>query len=460
MALVLLAVMWLYPRATYEDRVVPIGDTLDYQIIAVNLARLNIFPSDAILLPDSAYHFDTRLAADAERINERKQHTGPGYNFVRNPLYTLFCGAVYKVSGVHISWLYSIQFLILIIALSLLPVAGAAVADQRGVWVGSLAALVIFLLSRSFATEVQTQALVLPYTIGLWWLLSVNLRSTDVFSIVVMGIYLGIGLLLKNFFIPVAFLATAYYLYRHQRLRSLFLVAAILITIAPWTIYANRLTGPSDRFFWLTTQGEDVLLASNNDAATDGDWHPEGVTLTAQYQQLSGTGEPIALQVFTYCVSHPAHSIAMLSEKVHLGLLTRWPPVLFILLLWTCAFLVALAHRMRPAIAVLVALIAAVALACYLMHRGTFYAFQQRADHLLRITGLPLLLLVSSVPLSIWLSRHALLRLSPATCIVLVSFILLNMIFYGSPRIVGMIDFLWMFYAGMLMYSIGDLLAE
>ncbi len=458
MALVLLAVMWLYPRASYEDRVVPIGDTLDYQIIAVNFARLNVFPSDAILLPDSAYHFDTRLAADAQRINERKQYTGPGYNFVRNPLYTLFCGAVYKVFGVHISWLYSIQFLILIIALSLLPVAGAAVAGQRGVWAGSLAALVIFLLSRSFATEVQTQALVLPYTIGLWWLLSVRLSRADIFSMLVLGVYLGIGLLLKNFFIPVAFIATAYYLYRHQRLRSLLLVAAILITIAPWTIYANRLIGPSDRFFWLTTQGEDVLLASNNDAATDGDWHPEGVALTEHYRQLSGA--PIALQVFTYCVSHPAHSIAMLSEKVRLGLLTRWPPVLFILLLSTCAFLVALPLRMRSAVAVIVALTIVVALAYYLMDRSVFYTFQQRTDHLLRITGLPLVLLVSSVPLIIWLSRHALLILSPATCIVLVSFILLNMIFYGSPRIVGMIDFLWMFYAGMLSYSIRDLLAE
>lgn len=459
-SLLLLAFMWLYLHPAFQDRVVPIGDTLDYQIIAVNFAQCNEFPCSNMLLPDTSYHFDTRTALDAQRVKERKLQTGPGYNFVRNPLYTLFCGAVYKACGVNVRSLYTIQFFVLILSLSLLPVAGWRVAGQRGIWAGGMAALVIFFLDKYFAAEIQTQALVLPYTIGLWWLMASRLQRKDIASIIFMAVYIGAGLLLKNFFIPVAWLISFYYLWRHQRWQSWLLPLMILVTIVPWSIYANQLTAQGADAFLLTTQGDDVLLASNNDAATDGDWHPEGPARTAYYRQPDIARLSPAMQVAGYMTMHPVQAVTMLSEKVRRGLLTRWPPVLFIVLLWTTALVAALPSGWRFMWVVVTSLIATAVIVFYGVDRSSFYTFQRQADTLLYITRLPLVMLVATAILCIRLSNRALLTMPSATWTLVVSFILLNMVFYGSPRIIGMIDFLWMFYAVMLAYRIRDLLAE
>jgi len=87
-----------------------------------------------------------------------------------------------------------------------------------------------------------------------------------------MGIVLGIGLLLKNYFIPLALFVAlssiwqAYVRRQGGKRNTTALIAGMILAIMPWAIYVNSRPEEKrlDRSFTLiTSQGSDVMLASN-----------------------------------------------------------------------------------------------------------------------------------------------------------------------------------------------------
>lgn len=458
--ILLCAFMLLYPHPRFEDRVALIGDTYDYQTIAVNLAEKKVFPVSGMLLPDSAYHF--RLVQDypgaytAERL---RVEASPCTTYYRNPLYPVFCALVYKASGVRPALLFQLQLVLLILALCTIPFVGTMLAGRRGFFAGAISSVMIFFLTRQYAWEVQTQALVLPYTIGLWWILVRYLRRYDLRSAIIIGLYLAVGLLLKNFFIPVVLVVCCYRLIQSRNPRSLLLPLIIVMAILPYTLYINHQRSSSQSFVWITDQGSDVLIASNNDQAKDGDWHPEGVNLTAFYQQSDIKTKPISKQVIMYICEHPTKSLINMSEKIRLGLLSRWPPVLFLIMLVGVSIASWFKDRWRWLAVIAMFVLMLILGVLYFYRRDTFYDAQRAVNSFITGSGLLLLLFPICYLLlrrlqSYTVGRHA------ASWILVVSFLSLNMIFYGSDRIVGMIDFLWMFYAVLFGFDLIDGVTE
>jgi hypothetical protein len=269
-------------------------------------------------------------------------------------------------------------------------------------------------------------------------------------STVILGVYLGIGLLLKNFFIPVVIIACCYRLWHGKQLRTLLLPLVLVACILPYTFYMHQHRLTDQPFILLTDQGSDILMASNNDKTVDGDWHPEGIKSTPHYQRPDVMLKAPWQQVVMYIYGHPRATILNMSEKIRLGLLSRWPPVLFLMMLVGVALTSFTSARLRRPGVTGIFLLALTLVILYLFRRDVFYDAQRVIGGFMAGTGLLLLLLPLCYVLlrrmdGIYISgRHV------ASWILILGFLSLNMMFYGSGRIVGMIDFVWMFYAVLL----------
>jgi hypothetical protein len=225
-------------------------------------------------------------------------------------------------------------------------------------------------------------------------------------------------------------------------------------------LYMHQHRQPDQPFILLTDQGSDILMASNNDKAVDGDWHPEGIKSTPYYQTPDVMQKAPWQQVVTYIYDHPKATILNMSEKVRLGLLSRWPPVLFLMMLVGFALMSFVSERLHRLGVAGIFLLGLTLVILYLFRRDVFYDAQRAIGESMAGTGLFLLLLPICYALLRKIGSGYLSGRHVASWILILGFLSLNMMFYGSGRIVGMIDFVWMFYAVLLGIDQIALIAE
>jgi hypothetical protein len=427
------------------------GDEWDYQSIAVNLVTGNGFPF-------SGGFEDLRVYKIAD---EQGMLTGPAVqaqcapnrtpDFYRNPVYPLFIGAVYKIGSVKPGLLRMVQFVLLILSGSLIPYLCYRLWGNKGIITGVLSYLLFLHYDTYFAMSVMCEALVIFYLI-VFVLLTVILKPVQkVLHAFIIGACLAFGLLLKNYFAPVAVAAIIYTLYAAIISKNipkpnmyLFLLG-IICMLLPWVIYANLEAGKfasHHPFIFITTQGGDVLLGSNNEYSADGLWHPEWfLNPTAFYKQPVVQNYPSVIQAGGFYFHHLSWIPYFFSSKIMMGLFATMPQLFFYLS--SLAFVIVRDVRKK----ILFPIIAMLFLLLVLYGQANIHALLIQlsnsvlnAHHALRYV----LIIFTGIVLYRYLSMQTGEKrlIAYPLLLMLANFTLLTLLFYGNSRITGVVDFI------------------
>jgi hypothetical protein len=139
-------------------------------------------------------------------------------------------------------------------------------------------------------------------------------------------------MLSKGIFVALPFFFMAYFVTtgKHSIKQMLWTFSALLLVTLAYSYYSSTQTG---NFVFITSQGKDVLLASNNEYCLDGHWHPEWQSnITSYYNQQHSIW---ILDIIGFYFNNPMLFVEIMAAKVRLGLI---PLLSFRLLLLLSAF--------------------------------------------------------------------------------------------------------------------------
>jgi hypothetical protein len=440
----------------WSDTVALAGDEWEYQSIAVNMIHGHGFPVSGGYEDSTVY----KLHFDAQAGGSQTWHDfytgGRGYDFYRNPVYPLFISAVYSISGVSPDVLRRVQFLLLILAGSMLPYLCCRMSLPRGMLIGVMAYAVFLFLDHSYASDVMCEALIVAYTIVfvLWYVVLSHRQKVS--HAVAVGVMMGIGLLLKNYFLPLFLFIVAYECYlafiskKTSSRTTIALLLGITLTILPWSIYANHQldkTNPGHPIVIITTQGDDVLLGSNNEYSADGHWHPEWSSRSESFYNRPDVKEHPGWWKVSAFYAHDTSVIPFyFSSKIMMGLFATLSQLAFYLSM--LGFVIVYQVRQRPLILGSLIVLAVIVLAI----SGHIHSLLSGiADSSLNVHHMLRYPLIAITIAAIWIYYRIQVAQShrlPSICwLLLANFALLTLVFYGNSRITGVVDFVCLIFA-------------
>ena len=440
----------------FSDTVPLAGDEWEYQSIAVNLIHDHGFPVSRCYEDSSVYKFRYQPGVNADQTWHNFYDKGRGYDFYRNPVYPFFVAAVYRICGVSPDILRLVQFLLLILAGSLLPYLCCRMSLPRGMLIGMMAYVAFLILDHSYASEVMCEALIVVYTIAFVWayvVLGHRQRMSDAF---VLGVMMGIGLLLKNYFLPLFIFIAAYELYlafiskKAPKSNVLSLIMGIILTILPWSIYANHeldKVKPGHAVILITSQGDDVLLGSNNEYSSDGLWHPEWSSYPGSfYDRPEIKAHAGWWQTCSFYYHDPASVPYYFSSKIMMGLFATWSQLAFYLSVLSYVIVNKVKRRLLLLIPVIA--LAVVALATGGHIHSLLIGIADSGLNIHHRLRYPLIAITIA---TLWMYFRIQVRQAyrlPYICwSLLANFVLLTLIFYGNSRITGVVDFICLIVA-------------
>ncbi len=455
----------------YSDKVWLGGDSWEYQSLAVNLVYGQGFPIEGGKVDSSKYQMYTNSIPFSQSWKEFYGHKS-GPSFYRNPVYPLFIASVYKTFSASPKTLRIIQFMLLIIAGSLIPYIGYKLSGEKVMLPGIFAYLIFLVADHRYAFEVMAEAIIVPYVI-LLVLSQLLLRyNTRKFHAICFGVLLGFGPLVKNYFLPLFLLLMLFFIFRfiaskaENRKNLMLIVVSALLTIAPWTFFANyqnQKHNPHAGPIFITTQGEDVLLGSNNEFAADGEWHPEWhANGNSYYNQpnIKNTGGVIMAACFY--ATHPEFIAKIIPAKLIKGFMASNPQILFYfsVILWLLGNANSYLRNNKMA-GIVLFMIPFSFVISYIF--GRIELFPNIHVMIFSSTQLyPLffcMLVFCTYGLIRYYKQQDQHQPSALTFSVLLisNFLLLTIVFYGSERISGVIDFIFILLALQIQF---DLLAR
>ena len=454
-----LVYMWQH---TFSDTVALAGDEWEYQSIAVNMLHGHGFPVSGGYEDSAVY----KLRYQPEGSGSQTWHDfyagGRGYDFYRNPVYPLFISAVYSISGVSPEWLRRVQFLLLILAGSILPYLCCRMSLPRGMLIGVAAYIVFLFLDHSYASDVMCEALIVVYTIVFVLAYIVLDHRQRLSHALAAGLMMGIGLLLKNCFLPLFLFIVAYELYlafiskKTSDRNAIAQLLGIALCILPWSIYANHQldkTNPGHPVVIITTQGDDVLLGSNNEFSADGHWHPEWSSRPESFYNRPDIKTHSGWwKVSAFYAQHILWIPYFFSSKIMMGLFATLSQLAFYLSM--LAYVIVYHVRRRVLLLIPVAALTIIVLAA----GGHIHAMLIAvSDSVLNIHHLLRYLLIGITIITISLYYRIQPHRLPSICWLLpANFALLTLIFYGNSRITGVVDFVCLIFT---FYNLSEMFA-
>jgi len=260
----------------FTDRVYFGGDSDDYQSLAVNFAAGHGIQRSGGLELFTTYkfeefenppaHFDTFMSTD--RIN-----------LYRTPAYPLFLGIIYRLFGISPYIAKVIQYLLLVIIASSLPLIGYHYWGKTGIIAGIPAGGLFLVTNYDLAMKILTECLV-AFAVFLFLCVFIFYeKRRSLFSGCLLGLSMGFSLLVKGslIFIPILTILWIAILFIKKRdikilYHLLIIGVSTIIIVLPWTIFASVNSG---KLTILSTQGPFLLLDDNNELCIDGGWHNE-----------------------------------------------------------------------------------------------------------------------------------------------------------------------------------------
>jgi hypothetical protein len=340
---------------------------------------------------------------------------------------------------------------LLILSGSLIPYLCYRVWGNKGIITGILSYLLFLYYDNYFAMPVMCEALVIFYLI-IFMLLTIILKPRQrLVHAFILGASLAFGLLLKNYFVPFALAAILYTIYSAfiskniSKPNAYMFLLGMICMLLPWIIYANLAAGKftgHHPFIFISTQGNDVLLGSNNEYSADGLWHPEWVfNPSAFYNQPRIQNFPSGIQVTGFYVHHLLWIPYFYSSKIMMGLFATMPQLLFYLS--SVAFV--MVHDVRKKI--LVPLIALLFLVLIIYGQANIHALLIQLSNSVFNTHHALRYVLIAAT-GIVLYRYFYIQTNEKRIVgsplyfMLANFALLTLIFYGNSRITGVVDFI------------------
>ena len=245
------------------------GDSWEYQTIAVNLIYGHGYR------PGIVEPFETYVSSVTPNTTKIQWHEYPE-QFYRTPGYPLFLAAVYVVFGIRAEAAMAAQAVLLSLCFATLPILAWHYFGVIGLLAGLLSILKIFYSQYYFIFNVNDTYTEVLQCAGLMLLaLSWLGRETGKIGMALFGFFCGLNLLIKGAFIFFPVIVLIHDLVRRKSLKSMALwFIVMLLTLAPWSIYASWKTG---HLVVISTQGSGAVLEGNNEKSLrSGYWAPDG----------------------------------------------------------------------------------------------------------------------------------------------------------------------------------------
>lgn len=220
-------------------------DSYDYQAIAVNYAIGNEFPVSGIIYPIEKYKFDT---IDAQTFYKLRATAG-FQSLYRAPVFSLFCGLVYKVFGIHPAIIKYILLFLLCFTGALLIWNAARIFGAKGLLAGLMAGLALVILNYQYARILSPGEIFVSVMIVTAFFLSYNyFQKPALLKVLLLGMLFAVSwlttysMMLIPAGIMIWLLLLAIKLRSRKRILHLSVfIASMVLTIMPWQIFSNTL---------------------------------------------------------------------------------------------------------------------------------------------------------------------------------------------------------------------------
>jgi hypothetical protein len=236
-----------------------IVDVLDFHFIATNFAFTNRFPVTGFIVDENAYKIKHDKNLDTVYLNMFREY-GPVTTFVRAPLYPLMVGSLYKIFGFKYSYNFWLNLFFVACIIAMVPLVGYMQWGGAGYLSGMAASFVFLGFVRELPLVTMDINLFSMFLVFLVFAVGVLAEKTQkAFHFFVVGVCIGLVLLTKPVIMPVIVVYGIYIFlkYRKVSMVSVFkkygaLLAAIFLTVLPYTVYINNVKGASikEREVW------------------------------------------------------------------------------------------------------------------------------------------------------------------------------------------------------------------
>ncbi|MBF0516505.1 MAG: glycosyltransferase family 39 protein [Nitrospirae bacterium] len=398
---------------------------------------------------------------------------GGSYNFYRTPGYPVFLGVLYKIFGVSPRVARVSQVFLVILIAAFLPLVGFAYWRLNGFMAGVAAGNILmstYVYIHNMQDELLTEPLIMfsAFVILLMFVLWERRKSAA--SSAALGAVMGAGILVKGSLIFTPVLTCVYFLYLMKRKmlsasRLAAFVCGVAVVILSWSAFASITEG---RLIFLSTEGGQLLLETNSVVAKDGTWHAKPIDPFYERPEIKALPGP--LKVIFYYLNHRELLPSIFVNKINAGFNGFFffkTTILFLLfgmlistlksiddgeklkavayirrllsflmaiyLLWTVIVITVVLFKLQLPLAAalvftnIINLMPSGTLLIYIfiVYFGVSYAFTKKAD--------------IDIPVSF--------------AMLFLNFFLITIIFYGHPRHVKVIDFIFILTAMQAVFS-------
>ncbi len=364
--------------------------------------------------------------------------------FLRTPGYPLFLGKIYEIFGIFPKIAKQIQLILLIIVASFLPLIGYYHWKKTGLIAGFISS---YLFLNQYTPTLPQHLLTEPLLIFTIFLTIIfyqlwRHKKGSVFTSFLFGLILAFSLLVKGIqiFIPPLFFLHTLYLIKTKKVhvRSLlFLIIGFLLLISPWSIYASRQSG---KFIFLSTQGSSLLLRTNNELSIDGKHDQTSYSGKTHifYNKAEIKKLPTPIKIFAFYKQHSYMIPTIFINKIKVGF-TPFPYLRVALALISYQLLINIAKRFKK----LLLTTPFVASSIYIIFSPSFPI----PGHKLINNPNLILLLFTLLIISLTTTKKLPINIPFPIAAMFLNYLLITLIFFGQPRYISVLDFIFMLAA-------------
>jgi 4-amino-4-deoxy-L-arabinose transferase-like glycosyltransferase len=272
----------------------------------------------------------------------------------------------------------------------------------------------------------------------------------DIYSSIILGFIMGLGLLVKGILLFIPVFLFAYFVWKYYNLRTqksmlniVVIFSAMVLSILPWSLYASF---ESHQIILLSTQGGENIMDCNNEYATDGLWHPEWRKDVENskvyfYNHDEMPDAPAFFRIINFYKSHISLLPVIIKNKIasaYSSFLFFW---FMLLLLALGSYKILIGKYFKREVIIynfyLILAIPFFILGLYFVLHNNNVLIQWIHDNIF------VLIFVLLIPLVFNIAREGIFLIIPAVFyMIFINFFLITIIFFGSPRYIGIMDFI------------------
>jgi len=310
------AVVFIMIRGNYTNSVIFTGDEWEYQSIGVNFYYGHDFLTTGLIENAETYKI---TSLDEGKMEFWKRFSG--FKAIhRSPLYPFFICSVYKVAGINPVLVKYIQLLILFVSAFLLIIIGRYLWGDKGFYIGIASFLAFIILNYKYPEHLMPETFQ-SFFLHLLILCTARYYRGSIGSAIAAGIILGISALNKGTMILLFPMMIIYGVYRiwtshkHNYTGLIMFAAGFLVVTGSGSM---MLSIEQNRFIYISTQGNEVLLDGNNELCADGLWHPEWrENNSSYYHHDHGENWPSLFRVFQFYYNNPNFLFNLFPKITH-----------------------------------------------------------------------------------------------------------------------------------------------